>query len=712
MLVQLTNAGAALLNANNGPIQISTFKLGSAYGYIPSPGDTDIHGSMIYTGVPSQYFVVNANVVKYSAYLDYNIGPFQFGEIGLYTSTGVLFALGANDQLLSKIPLSQTGDNSIRMDVYLSMVNQNYQMWLDYAESNNQFHMAVLGSVDQLPPPSQATPNAYVITGASSQQSSFLAYTDRAGLWNFDAYAYADQAQATIVGFDSQSVTIALSDYVSGMTPAYFGEVIAEFSTGALYGICRYIKTVVQSGGTVTLGFDNSLMALPSVGDKIIVFGRQQLSTTIPNLPIASTTTLGAIKVGTSLTIAGDGTLNVAATSYPVLSVNGKTGNVVLTATDLTGFALVATTGKYSDLIGAPAPYTLPIATTATLGGVKGPSTGNLTIAGDGTIDLGFPAVKTVNGTAPNGSGDVVLNIPADVIGLITPTRIASGANFNTYTAAGMFFLLDADAASVTNGPNTTAGGVLDVEPFTTTASGGDVLQRYTQSTAMYIRRYTQSNGNWSPWVQTQTTGTQPVATTTTLGVVQVGTGLNVTSGGILSTQIQSVNGKNNQFITLTASDVSAIPLADLDAAGGVPQLDATTTTPVPATDPYTFGRMRFWENTLGIWFNAGTWDANANRIIQSKSGLATYDANQTLLANGQQHIDISYNGNGRAGLTAPDYQTVSGEGMVYQVGIAGTTSLDGNAQWDVGDLVVGINGKWTKVTINFTNVVFSAGTF
>lgn len=712
MLVQLTNAGAALLNANSGPIQISTFKLGSAFGYIPSPGDTDIHGSLIYTGSPSQYFVVNANVVKYSAYLDYNIGPFQFGEVGFYTSTGVLFALAANDQLLSKIPLSQAGDNSIRMDVYLSMVNQNYQMWLDYAESSNQFHMAVLGSVDQLPPPSQATPNTYVITGASSTQSSFMAYTDRTGLWNFDAYAYANQKQVNIVAFDSQSVTIALSDYVSGMTPAYFGEVVAEFSSGALYGICRYVKTVVQSGSTVTLGFDNALMQLPSTGDSITVFGRQQLSTTIPNLPIASTTAIGAVKVGTSLTITTDGTLNVAATAYPVLSVNGKTGNVVLAATDISGLATVATTGQYSDLLGAPTPYTLPIATTSRLGGVKGPSTGNLSIAGDGTIDFGFPAVKTVNGVTPDVSGDVVLNIPADVTGLITPTKIASGADFNTYTAAGMFFLLDTDAASVTNGPNTTAGGVLDVEPFTTTASGGDVLQRYTQSTAIYIRRYTQSTGNWSPWVQTQTTGTQPIATTTTLGVVQIGTGLNITSGGVLSTQIQSVNGKNSQFITLTASDVNAVPIGDIDQPGGVPQLDATITTPVPATDPYTYARMRFWENTLGTWWNAGTWNASTNAIIQSHSGLGTYDTNQQLLANGQQKIDISYNANGRAGLTAADYQTVSGEGMVYQVGVAGTTSLDGNAQWDVGDLVVGVNGKWTKITINFTNVVFSAGTF
>src|SRR5579859_5258366 len=179
MRVQLTDAGAALLNANHGPIQVSTYKLGSAFGYIPAGSDTNIHGTTVYTGVPSQYFVVNANVVKYSVLLDYNLGPFQFGEIGIFTSTGVLFALATGDELLNKLPISGQGGNSIRLDIYLSMVGQNYQMWLDYADTNNGFRMAVLNSVDVLPPVSQAAPNTYIISGATPGQSSILAYTDR-----------------------------------------------------------------------------------------------------------------------------------------------------------------------------------------------------------------------------------------------------------------------------------------------------------------------------------------------------------------------------------------------------------------------------------------------------------------------------------------------------------------------------------------------------
>jgi hypothetical protein len=721
MRVQLTNAGAALLNANEGPIQVSTFELGSDYGYVPAPTDTNIHGSLIYTGAPSQYFVVNSNVVKYSILLDYSLGPFSFGEIGLFTSTGVLFALATADEPFSKIPVTSTGGNAIRADIYLSMVNQNYEMWLDYADTNSDFRMAVLQSVDQLPPTAQAAPNAYVISGAvlssnAGQQSSFLAYTDRSGLWNFDAYAFANQQEATIVAADSLSVTINNTDYTPAIAASYFGELICQFSTGANFSICRYVQAVVEGSTTTTISFYNQMLQVPIVGDKIIFFSRIALSTTIPNLPIASSTVLGAIKVGTSLTIAGDGTLNVNSTAYPVSSVNGMTGDVELSATDIPGLATVAISGKYSDLIGAPGQYILPIATTTTVGGIKGPTDGNLTIAGDGTIDFGFQPVKTVNGAAPDGSGNVTLNIPAEVVGLVSPAQVASGADLNTYTTTGLFFCMDSDSPNVLNNPAQTVGWMLDVETFSTTgtpgASGGCV-QRLTTGTSIYFRRYNSATTTWTAWVQAQTTGTIPVATTTTLGVVIVGTGLNVSNVGVLSTQIQSVNGYSVQNIQLQASDVGAIASSEIDAYNGVPSLNASPGAAVPATDPFTYGRMNFWQNTLGTWVNNGFWDANANHVQQSRSTPTptTPDTNTALVTGGQQTIDISYGSTVR-GLPGPDYQTVSGEGYVYQVSVAGTTNMDGTAQWDIGDLIVGVNGKWTKVTVNFENVVFTAGTF
>jgi hypothetical protein len=701
MRVQLTNAGAALLNENTGPIQISSYQLGSDYGYIPEPTDTAIHGSLVYTGSPSQYFVVNSNVVKYSIVLDYSLGPFTFGEIGLFTSTGVLFALATSDSLFSKIPVTSPGGNSIRADIYLSMVNQNYEMWLDYADTSNPFRMAVLNSVDQLPPVAQASPNAYIITGAVSttlpgQQSAFLAYTDQTGLWNFDAYAFANQEQATIVAADALSVTINNTSYSSALAASYYGQLICQFSSGANFSICRYVQAVVVGSTQTVISFYNQVLQVPIVGDTINFFARQSLSTTIPNLPIATASTLGAVIVGTSLSVTSGGVINVNPESYPVLSVNGLTGDVNLTATNISGFAAVATSGKYSDLSGTPTPYSLPIATTTTVGGVKGPSDGNLTIAGDGTIDIGFSPVKTVNTIAPDGSGNVT--IPAAVIvGLVNPIAIPASTDFDTLKTTGLYFGLDANASSYVNAPNTTVGGTLTIEPFTTTASGGDVMQRYMQASSLFFRRYSLSANTWSAWTQVSTGNTIPIASATTLGGIFVGSGLSVTGTGTLSANVVSVNGFTGS-VSLTAANVNAVALSAVNAQGGVPSLNITAVTPIPATDTYTYGRIPFFQNTLGTWENAGKWDASANHLIQAHTGNTTTDANTSLASGGLQTIDISYNGNGVAGLTVPDYQSVSAEGNVYEVVTAGTTTLDGTSVWNVGDLAVCVNGGWIKL--------------
>jgi hypothetical protein len=648
MIVTITTAGQALLDANQGPITLTSVVIGSGYGYIPQATDTNIHGQILWTGVPSNPIVVNANVVKYDTYLDYSVGPFLFGEVGLFVGS-TLFALAASDTLIQKTQTtSNATGNSIRIEEYLSIVSTNYQMWLDLGTSSNQFEMAILSSVDQLPPPQSATPNAYIVSGAGPGQSAFQAYTDKNSLWNFDAYQYANQVQLPIIGFDTKSVTIDLGNYQPSFNPAYFGQIILEFASGALYGICRYIQSVVVSGASATLNFKSTLLQIPSIGDSIILFGRQALSTTISNIPIATTSQLGGVIVGPTLTVTQTGLLNIAPGAYPVSSVNGLTGAVVLNASNISGFAAVAYSGKYSDLLGAPGPYSLPIASKTQLGGVKAPADLNLTVAGDGTIDLGFSPVKTVNGVAPDASGNVDTGV--------TPNSVVT--SFNTRTGA-----VTLQASDISG-----AGGAL-----TGTANSWLGANNFVSGSVLVPTRLAGDN------------------TTNAASTAFVQNALASFTNGVTS-----FNGRQGA-VSLTSADVVAaggITTLQFDQQRGVPQLDSGSVS--TATDPYTFGRMLFWENTLGTWWNAGTWNASTNQIKQT--GLSSYDANTKLLASGQQTIDISYGGKGRSTITTGDYQSVSGEGMVYVVGVAGTTSIDGINAWSVGDLVVGSQGKWTRI--------------
>jgi len=152
--------------------------------------------------------------------------------------------------------------------------------------------------------------------------------------------------------------------------------------------------------------------------------------------------------------------------------------------------------------------------------------------------------------------------------------------------------------------------------------------------------------------------------------------------------------------VVISTSTINAIPMGYINSQGGVPSLTSNTGTSVPATDPYTYGRIPFYQNTLGTWWGAGNWDASAEQHLWQTGtpNESTGDPNTSLLDGGQQIIDISYAGTGVSGLTDPDYQTVSGNGMVYVVTTAGTTSIDGNSLWNVGDLAVGINNQWYRI--------------
>ena len=57
-------------------------------------------------------------------------------------------------------------------------------------------------------------------------------------------------------------------------------------------------------------------------------------ATAIHSGDVATSTKAGIVKIGSGITVAADGTISVNATA-PVISVNGKTGEVVLTAADV-----------------------------------------------------------------------------------------------------------------------------------------------------------------------------------------------------------------------------------------------------------------------------------------------------------------------------------------------------------------------------------------
>ncbi len=107
-------------------------------------------------------------------------------------------------------------------------------------------------------------------------------------------------------------------------------------------------------------------------------------------LPTASSSTLGGVKIGAGLTINTSGVLSADVTAS-TLTAYAK----------ITDLSAVAKTGSYNDLTNKPtipAVYTLPNATSSTLGGVKVGS--NISVS-DGTISVTKSNVTSALGYTP-----------------------------------------------------------------------------------------------------------------------------------------------------------------------------------------------------------------------------------------------------------------------------------------------------------------------
>ena len=177
----------------------------------------------------------------------------------------------------------------------------------------------------------------------------------------------------------------------------------------------------------------------------------------IAGIPIASADVLGAIKVGSNLSISAEGTLSADAQQVTLYSSTGQNTDGAMTQkattdalalkADSSSLAPVATSGNYNDLSNLP---TLPTV-----------NNGALTIQQNGT---------TLDTFTANSSDDKTVNIqtitaetvaPAEEVGAITTNMIADGAVTNTKIDFSTF--IKTGTVQVEYQANGTGGGFANV---------------------------------------------------------------------------------------------------------------------------------------------------------------------------------------------------------------------------------------------------------
>ena len=279
-------------------------------------------------------------------------------------------------------------------------------------------------------------------------------------------------------------ITVTVVGGVGPQGPAGAGGVLSlNGATGALT-LAAVGGSWAVSGTTVTLTVTSASADWSTITNKPSAF----------TPPVASASVLGGVKQGSNVTIDGTGVISVAApvTSLAWSSITGKPS-----------FATVATSGAYSDLTGTPAAYSLPVATSAILGGVKQGS--NVTIDGAGVISVAAP-VTSLAWTAITGKPSFA--------------AVATSGAYSDLTGTPSAYSLPTASSTVLGGIKIGSGLTIDGAGVVTAAG----------------------------------TYTLPNATTSTLGGVIVGSGLSVSSGTV-SANVTSVAGRTGA-VTIAKADV------------------------------------------------------------------------------------------------------------------------------------------------------------
>lgn len=204
-------------------------------------------------------------------------------------------------------------------------------------------------------------------------------------------------------------------------------------------------------------------------------------------LPTASSTQLGGVKVGNNLNIDQDGTLNAqnsyvlpVATSTVLGGVKQGAGTtidsagVISVSTNYQAPVSLTTTGSgnatfANNVLNIPnTTYTLPIATTTVLGGVK---------QGD-YITIGNDGVITVNGLVKNSDKGVAGGVASlDSNGLIPTTQLPTLQVTNVFTAANEAarLALTAEVGDICIQTDTNTSYILRVLPASTAANWSSI---------------------------------------------------------------------------------------------------------------------------------------------------------------------------------------------------------------------------------------------
>jgi hypothetical protein len=296
------------------------------------------------------------------------------------------------------------------------------------------------------------------------------------------------------------------------------------------------------------------------VGSNLSIDANGFLSTPSYTLPIASGAVMGGVRVGNNLSIDANGILS---TPIPTLYILPTASDTVIGGVRVGNNLSIDANGFLSTHV----PYTLPTASSSVIGGVKVGT--NLSIDANGFLSTHVPYTLPTASSSVIGGVKVGSNLSIDASGILSAPTPYTLPTSSVSIIGGV---------KVGNNLSIDANGILSAPtPYTLPIASDTVIGGVKVGSNLSI----DANGILS----TPTPYTLPIASGAVMGGVRVGNNLSIDASGILSAPppytlptsseyvIGGVKVGNNLSITggvLSAPTPYTLPTASSSAIGGI----------------------------------------------------------------------------------------------------------------------------------------------
>lgn len=284
----VTDAGLAAASraSPTGPwINLVKFKVGTAYNYGGPTDpqqiryDTGLRGTVLYEAPISGYENVPPKTLNVRCVIPPEIGPFEFGEVGLYLPDDVLFCKLVfpslqlkTSTLITNVATRYTINCLINLEQSTAIFQVN-----SGAPSPNKIWVVDRWS-DVLPADEMANAGyeMVIVKELDSKGRSSILADSNGQKWTIGStYEYA--FQGTVVNSTSNSITLAASD-ASNANVQTIGQVNRSFVIEDANGYFRSVASVTNSGANQIYNINpNAYNMIPAIGSTVTVYRNNML---------------------------------------------------------------------------------------------------------------------------------------------------------------------------------------------------------------------------------------------------------------------------------------------------------------------------------------------------------------------------------------------------------------------------------------------------